>query len=139
MVRCRFGFCALALVLLVPAAITLAQASKGNIYGTVVDEQGGVLPGVSATLSGQGAPQTAFTDARGEFHFLNLSPGSYKVTASLQGFATVERDGVVVNVGQNTDLRIPMQISAVAASVTVSGEVPVIDNRQASNGDNYHL
>jgi hypothetical protein len=139
MPRLRAGVWALALALLVPASITLAQASTGNIYGTVVDEQGGVLPGVSAALSGQGAPQTTFSDARGEFHFLNLSPGAYKVITALQGFSTVERDGVTVNVGQNTNLRIPMKISSVAASVTVSGEVPVIDTRKAVTGANYQL
>lgn len=139
MSRLRLGILAIALGVLLPAVAALGQASTGNLYGKVTDEQGGILPGVSITLSGQGAPQTTFTDTRGEFHFLNLSVGSYSVNTALQGFATVDRQGIIVNLGQNTNLTIPMKISSVAASVTVSGETPVIDPRQSTAGANFQL
>src|SRR5476649_961247 len=95
MSRLRLGILAIALGVLLPAVAARGQASTGNLYGKVTDEQGGVLPGVSITLSGQGAPQTTFTDTRGEFHFLNLSVGPYNVSVALQGFATVDRQGVI--------------------------------------------
>src|SRR6476646_2740597 len=117
----RFAMVVAALGLLLPAIAAQGQASTGNLYGRVTDEQGGVLPGVSVTLSGQGAPQTTFTDSRGEFHFLNLSVGAYSLNVALQGFSTVERQGVIVNLGQNTNVTIPLKISSVAATVTVSG------------------
>jgi Carboxypeptidase regulatory-like domain len=139
MSRIRIGIAVLTLAALLPAAGALGQASTGSIYGKAVDEQGGALPGVSATATGIGAPLTTFTDTRGEFRFLNLSVGAYTVTLSLQGFSTVARDGVIVNLGQNTNLTIPMKLSAVTASVTVSGETPVIDTRKTSTGANYQL
>jgi len=108
--RSRYFVAALALALLVPALVARGQASTGNLYGKVADESGGVLPGVSVTISGQGAPQTTFTDNRGEFHFLNLSVGSYNLNVQLQGFTTVERQGVIVNLGQNTNITIPLKI-----------------------------
>jgi hypothetical protein len=125
--------------LLLSASLALGQASTGNIYGRLADEQGGVLPGVSVTASGPGAAQTTFSDPKGEFHFLNLSVGSYKVVASLQGFSTVERNNVVVNLGQNTDLSITMKLSSVSATVTVTGETPLIDQRKSVTGANYQL
>src|SRR6185369_883770 len=139
MSRLRIGIGILALVALLPAAFVSGQASTGNIYGRAVDEQGGALPGVSVTLTGPGAPLTSFTDARGEFRFLNLSVGSYSLTLTLQGFSTVTRDGVVVNLGQNTNLSVPLKLSSVTATVTVSGETPVIDSRKANTGANFQL
>jgi Carboxypeptidase regulatory-like domain/TonB dependent receptor-like, beta-barrel/TonB-dependent Receptor Plug Domain len=109
--------------------------TTGSIYGTVVDESGGVLPGVTATLSGPVAPQTTYTDTRGSFHFLGLSPDtSYVVTCALQGFATVKQENVGVTLGQNTNIRITMKLSTVAATVTVSGETPLLDTRQDVKG-----
>jgi hypothetical protein len=114
-----------------------AQAIYGNIYGKVTDESGAVLPGVSVTLSGIGAPQTATTGSQGEFRFLNLSAGAYTVKTELAGFATVERSNVVVNVGVNTELTIPMKVASVATTITVSGEVPLLDTRRQTSGTNF--
>ncbi len=109
-------------------------SNTGGIDGKVVDEQGAVLPGVSVTVTGVGAPQTVYSDARGDFHVVNLAPGVYKVSVALQGFATVERENVTVALGRNTELTIPMKLSAVAATVTVSGEVPVINTKSVQVG-----
>src|ERR1044072_2086774 len=81
-----------------------AQIQGGSISGTVKDEQGGVLPGVTVTAQGVDATQTFVTEATGEYRFLNLAPGPYKVTAALQGFTPVVRDGIVVSVGKSVDL-----------------------------------
>src|SRR6266540_115877 len=72
----KISLCAVASALLLSASLALGQASTGNIYGRVMDEQGGVLPGVSLTASGPGASQTTFTDPKGVFFFLNRSVGS---------------------------------------------------------------
>jgi hypothetical protein len=115
-------------------AVAQFGGTTGGIHGKVVDEQGGVLPGVAVTVTGPGAPQTAYTDARGEFHVINLSPGLYTCTLALQGFATVNREGIDVVLGRDTELSIPMKLSSVAATVTVSGETPVIDTRKVQTG-----
>lgn len=52
-----------------------AQTNTGNVYGNVVDEQGGVLPGGTATLIGPSNPQTTSVDANGLFRFLKVPPG----------------------------------------------------------------
>ncbi len=118
------------------AAPLMAQygGSTGNIYGTVQDEQGGVLPGVSVTITGMGAPQTQTTDAKGQYRFINLSPGKYTVVLALTGFSSETLDGVTVQVGKNTELSSKLKLSAVAASVTVTSEAPVIDTRKVETG-----
>src|SRR5215217_631838 len=80
-----------------------AQIAAGNIYGTVTDQNGGVLPGVDVTLQAVsigGQPRTTVTDGQGQFRFLNLDAGTYKVTTDLSGFNNVERD-VIVTTGVN--------------------------------------
>ncbi len=81
---------AVAALLLLIGVPGFAQLQTGNLYGTVVDDQGAALPGVTVTLSGQGAPAVQVTDAQGKFRFINLSPGSYKLEAQLEGFSSVE-------------------------------------------------
>jgi hypothetical protein len=119
------------------AASLYGQAATGNVYGRVTDEQGGVLPGVTVTLSGVGAPWTTTTDSRGGFRFLNLAPGTYSVETELSGFATVERSDVAVNLGANTELEISMKVESVAETVTVSSEPPLLDARKDTSGSQF--
>ncbi|HEY7575103.1 MAG TPA: carboxypeptidase-like regulatory domain-containing protein, partial [Thermoanaerobaculia bacterium] len=120
-------------LLAAPAAAQYG-GNTGGIFGSVVDEQGGVLPGVAVTVTGVGAPQTVYSDARGEFRIINLAPGTYVLSCALQGFSTVNRENVKVDLGRNTEITIPMKLSAVAATVTVSGEVPVISTKKVETG-----
>jgi hypothetical protein len=104
-----------------------AQASRGNIYGTVLDASGAVLPGATVTISGasMGARTTQSGD-NGDFRILNLDPGTYKLSVSMPGFATVNRE-VVVTTGQNVNLTFGMKVAAQTEEVTVTAETPVVD------------
>ncbi len=124
------------MVVLVGAREASAQSVTGNIYGRVVNEQGAPLPGVGATLTGVGAPLTATTTEGGEFRFLNLSPGEYKVTAALSGFSTAERPNIVVHSRQNAEIELTLKIAALAESVVVTGEPPILDTRKLNVGIN---
>jgi hypothetical protein len=113
------------------------QSTTGNLYGKVTDESGGVLPGVTITVSGVGAPRTVTTGNLGDFRFVNIDPGTYSIKADMAGFASVERTNVRVSTGSNTEVTIPMKISSVAATVTVTGEVPLLDTRKLRTGTNF--
>lgn len=80
----------------------------GNLYGTAVDRQGGALPGVAVTLMGSGAVQVQVTDAYGQFRFLSLQPGSYRVKADLEGFSAIDDPNITINVGRNTQIEVTM-------------------------------
>lgn len=111
----------------------LAQLQTGNIFGKVQAKDGSVLPGVTVTLSGIGAPQTFVTDTTGSFRFLNLSPGTYMLKAELAGFGTATRQGIGVNIGRNAD--VTMSLNPVAAeSITITAEAPLLDVRKAGSG-----
>ena len=77
-----------------------AQASSGNIYGSVADASGAVLPGATVTLSGVNTGgRTTASGVQGDFRFLNLDPGTYKLAVSMKGFGTINRDVVVTTGG----------------------------------------
>src|SRR5262245_49558579 len=106
-----------------------AQIAGGNIYGSVVDQQGGVLPGVDVTLTAPsigGQPRTTVTDAQGQFRFLNLDPGTYKVTTNLTGFNKMERE-VIVTTGQSANISFTLAVRTMEETVTVTAESPVVD------------
>src|SRR5262245_32830868 len=127
----------IAALVLAYALPAFAQIQGGTINGVVRDEQGGVLPGVTVSAQGLDATQTFTTEASGEFRFLNLAPGPYKVTFALQGFTTVVRENVTVLVGKNVDMPISLKVASVSETITVSGESPVIDTRATGTATNF--
>src|SRR5262245_21488551 len=87
---------------LIFAARAFAQLGTGDLRGKVQDAQGAVLPGVAviATNEGSGQFRETVTGADGTFSMIALMPGSYEVTATLQGFKKYQRTGVRVEVGK---------------------------------------
>lgn len=124
----------LALIAVLPAS---AQIAGGSIAGTITDEQKAVLPGVSVTIQGSDRTQTAVTDEAGRFRFLNQPPGTYTVTVELPGFASVIREGIVVAVGRQAELPIQLRLAAVAETITVTGESPLVDTKVTGTATNF--
>lgn len=122
-----------AMLLLAVGGTAFAQQQAGNLYGTVADEQGAALPGVTVSLSGNGAPQVQVTNAEGQFRFLGLGPGSYSLKAELEGFSTIDYPNIVVNVGRNTEINVTLS-AAVEDVITVTAESPLLDARKISTG-----
>jgi hypothetical protein len=111
--------------------------NSGNVYGNVIDESGGALPGGTATLTGERAPMTTSVDANGYFRFLNVPPGRYDVVVAMPGFTTVTTEKIVVSVGRNTQVEVRLKLSAVQESITVSGAAPLLDPRKVETGQNF--
>jgi hypothetical protein len=119
----------LAILVLGLAAQARAQIATGNIYGTITDESGGALRGVTVTLSGATGARSTNSSETGQFRFLNLDPGAYKVSATLTGFVSVARD-VVVDSGVSLTLPLGLKVGGTAEVITVTAESPVIDTRK---------
>ena len=126
----------LASLILTAAAHAQVTSPTGNIYGSVVDEQQNSVPGVAVTLAGPGATLTAVTDAKGDFHFLNLSPGDYSVTLVRSGFATARRD-VKVQIAKNSVFSLTMSVAGTVEAIVVSSEAPALDSRKTETGATY--
>ncbi|HUQ87629.1 MAG TPA: TonB-dependent receptor, partial [Vicinamibacterales bacterium] len=122
--------------LLVIAALAVpawAQEQRGSIEGIVKDASGAVLPG--ATVEAQsptGVPHSTVADSVGAFRFPSLPPGTYKLTATLQGFQPRSVDEVHVYLGQIKKVDFALPLSGVTETVTVTAESPMIDVRQSS-------
>ena len=116
-----------------------AQRTTGDIHGVITDESGAVLPGVTVTLKGRtvaGSPSVV-TNESGVYRFINLAPGSYDLSAELQGFATSEQKGVVVALAATTELNVMLKVSAQSETVTVSAQSPVVDVSTNQVSTNY--
>ncbi len=121
----------LALLLAIGVVPATAQTGQnfGEIVGKVVDDQGGVLPGVTVSLSGPAVMgvQTATTSERGVYRFPAVNTGTYKLTFELTGFASMVRDGIVVAVRQTVTVDTAMKLAQLQETVTVSGASPTVD------------
>ena len=134
----RLGIAALALLVLaavLTAAPAPAQEQTGDLAGTVRDGAGQPLPGVTIAVSGLGAPRVAVTDSGGGFRMLNLSPGTYALTAELEGFSKLESSDVGIRLGQTTRLELTLT-SAITDVITVTADAPLLDAKQTSRVTN---
>jgi hypothetical protein len=118
------------LLLCMTPALLGAHPVNGNLYGTVVGNDGAPLPGVTVTLSGIGAPRTAVTDEQGNFRFLNLSPGTYQVKAQLGGFSIGNRPNLQVRESRNVELEIRLNPAVLERITVTEGSEPVLDTRR---------
>jgi hypothetical protein len=117
---------ALALTLIMPA-VAFAQAS---ISGTVKDTSGAVLPGVTIEAASDvliEKVRTATTDSNGRYQLVDLRPGKYTVSFTLTGFSTVKREGIELTGSANTTVDADLKVGAVAETITVTGETPLVD------------
>lgn len=113
-----------------------AQQTTGVVSGRILDDQGAAVPGATVTVT---SPSTGFTrsdvsDATGVFGLRALPVGRYDLLVELPGFASVERKDIVVNVGQTITLDFSMKVAALAETVVVTGQTPLIEATVSSVG-----
>lgn len=130
-------FTLLVLALVVFSTPAWAQVQGGNIYGTVVDEQGAVMPGAVVTVAGSDRTQTQTTGTAGTFRFLNLPPGAYTVSVAMQGFGKVVRENVQVSVGSNVEIPLALKLATVEQTVNVTAEAPIVDPKSTGTATNF--
>jgi len=109
------------------------QSVNGSIQGTVVDQSGAVLPGVTVTVTNAstGVNRSAVTDGTGTFRAELLPVGVYPVAAELAGFTAPKAESVTVTVGATLTLRVEMRVANLAENVTVSAAAPVIETTRS--------
>jgi len=130
----------LALVaLFATSALASAQQQTGEIFGKVTDQSGGVLPGVTVTLSAPILlqPLTAVTSETGTYQFPRLAIATYAVKFELTGFKTVVNQDVIVNVGFSAQINAQMGVSTVQETITVTGASPVVDTKQTGTKQTF--
>src|ERR1700677_3239198 len=113
-----------------------AQNSYGSNVGTITDNSGAVVAGAAVTLTNidTGDRRTATTNASGDYQFVNLPPGNYKVDVSATGFKHFTRTNVLVLVQGSTRVDATLELGDVNQTVEVSSQAPLLETQQATVG-----
>ncbi len=128
----RSGVFSLAILLLLSgfSAAAFAQGGVGTITGTVTDPKGLTVPGAKIVIlntdTNTARPDIMTTDS-GSYTATFLQPGHYQVTISKDGFQTVVRQDLLLQVGQTLTVDVPMTVGTSTAEITVTGEAPLIE------------
>jgi hypothetical protein len=132
--RLNAGLALLVGVLLPAAAAAQARLTGADVQGTVTDESGAVLPGVtvSATNLETGLVRTSVTAGEGRYVIPALPPGPYKISAELQGFATATRQGVVLVLGQLATADFGLKLAGGHEEITITAQGAVVDPSHTS-------
>jgi hypothetical protein len=131
----RMVSCVALLLAVAIAAPAAAQVQTGSILVRAMDDQGGMVPGVTITISSPvlvAGSMVGVTDAGGVYRFPSLVPGTYGIKLELSGFQTVNRENIVVLVGQTTPVDFGMKVATIAENVTVTGASPTVDTTSAN-------
>jgi len=118
------------------SALAQSTAINGTIEGTVTDEQGALLPGVTVTVANidTGEQRVVVTNESGLYRAPLLSLGTYRVSAELQGFKKFEQTGVSLRAGQTAVIAVRLAVGAVAETITVTADAPLIDLAKIEQG-----
>jgi hypothetical protein len=117
-----------------------SQVITGNVLGTVRDETGAVLPGATATIASPallGGPALYVTNEKGQYRFPALAPGLYSLTIELPGFEIYIEEGLRVQVGASLERNVTLPLAALAESLTVVAESPLLDTKESGQSTHY--
>ena len=134
----RVRFTAIALAGLSVIFLLPGLASAQAIGGTVTDETGGVLPGVTVEARSPALIEqvrSTITDGSGQFQIVALETGTYTVTFTLPGFSTLVREGVELSTGFTANVDAQMAVGQLAETVTVTEATPVIDVQNVARNE----
>ena len=125
--RSRRSCVVVGFLLLAPPA-----AFAQGISGTVTDNTGGVLPGVTVTAASPAlieGERIAISDSQGLYSIVDLRPGVYTVTFTLPGFSTIIREGLELTTGFTANVDSAMSVGGIEETITVTGAAPTVTSR----------
>jgi len=106
-----------------------AQVGSGVISGTVTDEKGGVIAGANVTVRNVDTKVALErqSNSEGEYRAVSLPPGNYEVSVQIQGFATMKREAIRLEVGSLLRIDFTLKVAAVTEQITVTGATPLLE------------
>ena len=126
----------LALLLLIVPARVLAQFDAGVVLGRVTDQSGASAPGTTVTLTNLATQiqVMAVADQAGDYQFLNVRVGSYRLEAALPGFATAIAPNVNVTVSARQRVDLSLRIGGAGETVEVTGSIQALETDSSDRG-----
>jgi hypothetical protein len=136
-----FAVAAVAVISLLRPLPAAAQAvGTATISGTVTDQSGAVLPGVTVEAASPAlieGTRTVITNEAGRYSIVNLRPGTYTVSFSLASFGAVKREGLELTSDFTANVNSQLSPGAVTETVTVQGRTPVVDVQSVGQAKVY--
>ncbi len=128
----------LTLLAVLMAGLVIGQATqtKGRLEGTVKDQTGAIIPGVSVTITSNTGSKTMLTGDSGMYIFPFLTPGVYNLKAELEGFKVFEQTGIQIRLGTTSTINIVLTPGEISQVVEVTGESPLVDTTTTTIGAN---
>ena len=117
---------------LAPTPSCFAQGSTGNIDVTVTDRSGAVIPGAEVSITGADTGvllRKLTSNGSGIAQVPLVPPGRYNVDVVKEGFKSLHRDLLDIQVGATTTLDLALDLGETSESVTVSGQTPLIESK----------
>jgi hypothetical protein len=117
-----------------------AQSSTTSLRGTVTDASGAAVAKADVTLSNpeRAVERTTKTGGSGEFEFLQLPPGVYRLSVKMTGFRTFEQPGTQLLVNTPATANVKLEIGTTSETVEVTGETTVVNTTDASIGNAFN-
>src|SRR5205814_7326180 len=115
--------------------------NTSQVFGKVTDVSGGVMPGVTVTLSSPALlePRVALTSVTGTYEFPGLGIGMYMVRFELAGFGTQVREGLQLQGGFNAQVNAELQVASLEEKVVVTGVNPIVAIRSTTQGTRFNV
>ena len=122
-----------AIALLIPAAMT-GQSFLGSVVGTITDTSGASVPAASITLTniGTNEERTTASSSTGDYQFLNLIPGSYRMRVEKEGFSRMVRENIQVAVQAGVRVDGTLGVGAATQTVEITAEAAMLETENAS-------
>jgi hypothetical protein len=123
-------------ILLACSSVAFGQEARGAITGRVTDAQGGVIPNARVAVTNTQTNETRrlVTNDTGYYEANFLEPSTYSVSVEADGFKKLHRTGITVNVSARLEINLSLEIGAVAETVEVTAEAPLLETTTASGG-----
>lgn len=117
-------------------AVLAAQEFRATITGTVTDAQGAVVPNATIRITNTetNATVTTISNVSGVYTAPFLPPGTYNLTAGVQGFKTAVRNDIELRVGDRLQIDITLEVGTMSEQVTVSAAAELLETASASRG-----
>lgn len=131
----KLRFLLLAVWLLVPTA-SFGQTFYGSMVGSITDNTGSTIPQASVTLTNLGTSERKVlqTDDTGNYQFVNLAPGQYRIEVEKSGFRRLTREPIAVEVQSAVRIDVSLQVGEVTQTIEVTGQTPLLQTENASLG-----
>ncbi len=123
-------------IILVLSALGLAQEFRGSISGRITESSGAAVPGaqVIITSTATNTSTNVTTNDSGDYQARYLTPGNYTISVEAKGFKKAMRSNVEVRVGDKLELDLMLEVGAVAETVNVTSDAPLLETNTASAG-----